>query len=82
MNGVFENCLKTGSSWVFVDFGVKSRVRKLPNCLLLVEVGALNYCPVALVSCSDYDVISVFEIYEDTPFFFGKVGEFGVAILS
>ena len=79
LNGVFDNFL-VGGSWVFVDFGVKSLVRKLANCFLLVEVGAPNDCRAAFVSCFDDEVISVFEINEGSPFFFGKVGEFGVAI--
>ena len=55
-------------------------VGKLANCFLLVEVGAPNDCRAAFVGCSDDEVISVFEIYEGSPFFFGEVGEFGVAI--
>ena len=34
----------------------------------------------AFVGCFDDEVISVFEIYEGSPFFFGEVGEFGVAV--
>ena len=63
LNGVFDNFL-VGGSWVFVDFGVKIRVRKLANCFLLVEVGAPNDCRPAFVGCFDDEVISVFEIYE------------------
>ena len=80
LNGVFDNFL-VGGNEVFVDFGVKSRVRKLTNCFLLVEVGAPNDFCTAFVGCSDDEVISVFEIYEGSPFFFGEVGEFGVAII-
>ena len=50
------------------------------NCFLLVEVGAPNDCCAAFVGCFDDKVILVFEINEGSPFFFGKVGEFGVAI--
>ena len=46
----------------------------------MVEVGAPNDCRAAFVSCFDNKVISVFEIYEGSPFFFEEVGEFGVAI--
>ena len=45
------------------------------------EVGAPNDCRAAFVGCFDDEVISVFEIYEGSPFFFGEVGEFGVAII-
>ena len=34
----------------------------------------------AFVGCLDDEVISVFEINEGSPFFFGKVGEFAVVI--
>ena len=40
-----------------------------------------NDCRAAFVGCSDDEVISVFEIYESSPFFFGEVGGFGVAII-
>ena len=79
LNGVFDSFL-VGGSYVFVDFGVKSRVRKLANCFLLVEVGAPNDCRAAFVGCFDDEVISVFEIYEGSPFFFGEAREFGVGI--
>ena len=79
LNGVFDNFL-VGRSYVFVDFGVKSGVRKLANCFLLVEVGAPNDCRAAFVGCFDDEALSVFEINEGSPFFFGEVGEFGVAI--
>ena len=49
-------------------------------CFLLVEVGAPNDCRAASVGCFDDEVVSVFEINEGNPFFFGKFGEFGVAI--
>ena len=39
-----------------------------------------NDCCTTFVGCFDDEVISVFEINEGSPFFFGKVGEFGVAI--
>ena len=55
-------------------------VRKLAHCFLLIEVGAPNDCRAAFVGCLDDEVISVFEINECSPFFFGKVGEFGVTI--
>ena len=45
-----------------------------------MEVGATNDCCAAFVGCFDDEVISVFEINEGSPFFLGKVGEFGVAI--
>jgi len=79
LNGVFDNFL-VGGSWVFVDFGVEGLVRKLANCFLLVEVGAPGGCRAAFVGCFDGGVISVFEIDEVSPFFFGGVGGFGVAI--
>ena len=79
LNSVFDNFL-VGGSKVFVDFGVKSWVRKLANCFLLVEVGAPNDGRAAFVGCFDDEVFSVFEIYEGSPFFFGEVREFGVAI--
>ena len=63
-----------------VDFGVKSWVRKVADCFLLLEVSAPNNCRAAFVGSFDDEVISVFEINEGSPFFFGKVGEFGVAI--
>ena len=69
-----------GGSWVFVDFSVKFRVRKLPNSFLLAEVGGPDDYRAAFVGCFDDEVIPVFEIYESSPFFFGKVGKFGVAI--
>ena len=50
------------------------------NCFSLVEVGAPNNCCAPFVGCSDDKVILVFEINESSPFFFGKVREFGVAI--
>ena len=50
------------------------------SCFLLVEVGGLNDCCAAFVDCFDDKVILVFEINEGSPFFFGKVREFGVAI--
>ena len=53
---------------------------KLANCFLSVEVGAPNDCRAAFVGCFDDEVISVFEINEGSSFFFGKVGESGVAI--
>ena len=71
-----EMCIRDS----FVDFGVKDRVRKLANCFLLVEVGASNDCRAAFVGCFDDEVISDFETYESSPFFFGEVGEFAVAI--
>ena len=55
-------------------------VRSLLNCFLLGEVGAPNDFRTAFVGCFDDEVISVFETYEGSPFFFGEVGEFGVAI--
>ena len=58
LNGVFDNFL-VGGSKVFVDLGVKNRVRKLANCFLLVEVGAPNDCRAPFVGCFDYEVISV-----------------------
>ena len=61
LNGVFDNFL-VGGSYVFVDFIVKSRVRKLPNCFFLVEVGAPNDCRAAFVGCFDNEVISLVEI--------------------
>ena len=61
MNGFFDDFLIGGSS-VFVDFGVKSGVRKLRNCFLLVEVGAPNDYRTAFVGCFDDEVIPVFEI--------------------
>ena len=64
---------------VFVDLGVKRWVRELVNCFLLVEVGAPNDCCAAFVGCFDYKGILVLDINEGSPFF-GKVGEFGVAI--
>ena len=79
LNGVFDNFLVSGSK-VFVDFGAKKWVRKLTNCFLLVEVGGPNDYRTAFVGCFDDDVISGFEIYEGSSFFFGEVGEFGVAI--
>ena len=59
LNGVFDNFLFGGSK-VFVDFGVKSRFRKLANCFLLVEVGAPNDCRAAFVGCFDDKVVSRF----------------------
>ena len=53
-----------GGSQVFVDFGVKGRVRKLPNCFLLVQVGAPNDYRAAFVGCLDDKVVRFFEIYE------------------
>ena len=47
---------------------------------MLVEVGAPNDCLAAFVGCFDDEVISASEIKEGSPFFFGEVGEFGVAI--
>ena len=72
LNGVFDNFL-VGVSQVFVDIGVKRRVRKLANCFLLVEVGGPNDCRVTFVGCFDEEIISIFEIYEDSPFSFGEV---------
>ena len=46
----------------------------------MVEVGGPNDCRAAFVYCFDDEVVSGFEIYESSPFFFGKVGDFGVAI--
>ena len=69
MHGFFDNFLVGGSS-VFVDFGVKSGVRKLPNCFLLVEVGVPNDYRTTSVGCFDDEVTPVFEIYEGSPFFF------------
>jgi len=43
-------------------------------------VSAPNNCRVTFVGCFDDEVILVFEINEGSPFFFGKIGEFGVAI--
>ena len=60
-NGVFDNFL-VGASYLFVDFIVKSRVRKLPNCFFLVEVGAPNDRHAAFVGCLDDEVISFVEI--------------------
>ena len=48
--------------------------------LSVSSFGAPNDCRAAFVGCFDDEVISVFEIYEGSPFFFGEVGEFGVAI--
>ena len=79
LNGVFDNFL-VGGIKVFVELGVKSRVGKLTNCFLFVEVGAPNDCRAAFLACFGDEVIPVFEIYEGSPFFFGKVGEFGVAM--
>ena len=62
------------------SFGVKSGVRKLPNCFLLVEVCAPNDNGAAFVSCFDDEVIPIFEIYESSEFFLRKVGKFGFAI--
>ena len=39
-----------------------------------------NDCRAAFVGCFDDEVILVFDIYEGSPFFFGEVREFGVAI--
>ena len=76
LNGVFDSFL-VGGTKVFVDFGVKRRVSKLPNCFLF---GAPNDSRAAFVGCFDDEVIPIFEICEGSPFIFGKVGEFGVAI--
>ena len=43
-----------------LDFGVKSRVRKLTYCFLFVEVSAPNDCCAAFVGCFDDEVIPVF----------------------
>ena len=48
--------------------------------VMLVKAGAPNDCRAAFVGCFDDEVISVFEIYEGSPFFFGEVRDFGVAI--
>ena len=66
--------------WLAGVRSLLSWVRKLANCFLLVEVGAPSDCRAAFVGCFDDEVISVFEIYEGSPFFFGEVREFGVAI--
>ena len=52
----------------------------MQNCFFLVEVGKPNDCRAAFVGCFDDEVILIFEIYDGSPFFFGKVAEFGVAI--
>ena len=72
--GVFDN-FQIGGGQVFVDVGVKSRVRKL---LFLVEFDAANDCRATFVGRCDDEVISVFEIYEGSPFFYGMAGEFCV----
>ena len=61
LNGVFDNFL-VGGSKVFVDFGVKSRVRKLANCFLLVGVGEPNDCRAAFVGCFHDEVIREFGV--------------------
>ena len=48
----------------------------MPNYFLLVEDGAPNDCRAAFVGCFDDELISIFEINEGSPFFFGEVGEF------
>ena len=46
----------------------------------MVEFDGANDCRAASVGRFDgREVISVYEIYEGSPFFFGKAGEFGVA---
>ena len=52
----------------------------MADCFLLVKVGAPNDCRAAFGGFFDDEVISVFEINEGSPFFFGKVEKFGVAI--
>ena len=45
------------------------------NCFLSVEVGAPPLSAALMTRSFQF-----FEIYEGSPFFFGEVGEFGVAI--
>ena len=69
LDGFFDNFL-IGVSYVY---GVKSGVRKLLHCFLLVEVCAPNdYRAAFTTGCFDDEVIPVFEIYESSPFFFRK----------
>ena len=57
MNGVFDKFLIFGSE-IFLDFGIKRGIRKLPQSFFLVKVGAPNNYRAAFVGRFDNYVIA------------------------
>ena len=78
-NGVFDKFLIFASE-IFLDFGIKRGVRKLPQSFFLVKVGPQNNYRAAFVGRFDNYVIAFTKIFERRPLFRGKVGKFSVTI--
>ena len=79
LNGVFDKFLIFGSE-IFLDFGIKRGIRKLPQSFFLVKVGPPNNYRVAFVGQFDKDVIAFTKIFKRRPLFQGKVGKFSGTI--
>ena len=79
MNGVFDKFLICGGE-IFLDFGIKRGVRKLPQSFFVVKFGPPNNYRAAFVGRFDNYVIAFTKIFKRRPLFQGKVGEFSVTI--
>ena len=79
LNGVFDKFLIFGSE-IFLDFGIKRGIRKLPQSFFLVKVGPPNNYRAAFVGRFDNYVIALTKIFKRRPLFRGKVGKFSVTI--
>ena len=79
LNGVFDKFLIFGSE-IFLDFGIKRGIRKLPQSFFLVKVGPPNNYRAAFVGRFDNYVIAFTKIFKRRPLFRGKVGKFSVTI--
>ena len=79
MNGVFDKFLICGGE-IFLDFGIKRGVKKLPQSFFLVKVGPPKDYRAAFVGRFDNYVIAFTKIFKHRPLFRGKVGNFDVTI--
>ena len=79
LNGVFDKFLIFGSE-IFLDFGIKRGVRKLPQSFFLVKVGPPQNYRAAFVGRFDNYVIAFTKIFKRRPLFREKVGKFRLMI--
>ena len=79
LNGVFDKFFICGGE-IFLDFGIKRGVRKLPQSFFLVEVGLSNNYRAAFVGRFDNYGIAFTNIFKRWPLFRGKVGKFSLSL--
>ena len=69
-----------GRSEIFVNFGIKGGVGKLPKSFLSVKVGPPNNYRAAFVGRFDNNIFAFAKTFECCPFFCRKVRDFNVAL--